>query len=345
MRERSPTTFFSLSLFATEGFCPARQRMIERFLGHIEYERRFSPLTVRNYRHDITIFDTWRRERVAAQQQNLANGTTDKEDIDPESLQPGIEHTTAEDIHQWIIHRQKHGKISPASMNRELSSLRSFFVFLRERGVIKKDIFAHIGTLKKPKHLPVSVAESHIPKVLEHTAEGATSHDFEQVRDALIVLMFYKCGIRLAELIGIDTTDISHDHTTLKVRGKGDKERIIPLVGSVRTVLDNYFDAIKGQNICKFDEKALFLTIKGERISRTRAYRTVRAALQKIGVQGKKSPHVLRHTFATQLMNAGADMRDIQELMGHSSLSSTQVYTHNSIRKLQEAYAKAHPRK
>lgn len=313
--------------------------MIRMFLTHIENERRYSLLTVRNYRRDIELFDAWRREQVA---KRIAEAEAEGEEC---SDKPEIQYTKPDDIREWIVERGKRGKLSPATINRELSSLRSFFGFLRERGVIKKDIFAHISTLKKPKRLPVSVAESHIPKVLEHTAEGSTSHEFEQVRDALIVLMFYKCGLRLAELVGINVEDISAGGSSLKVRGKGDKERIIPLVGSVRTVLNNYFDAIKGQKICNSQEKALFLTTKGCRISRMKVYRVVRSALSEVGVRGKKSPHVLRHTFATQLLNAGADMRDIQELMGHSSLKSTQIYTHNSIGQLQRAYAKAHPRR
>ncbi len=298
--------------------------MIEEFLKHIEFERRYSVLTVRNYRRDIESFDAWLRNK------------RDNNDIS---------HCTTDDIREWIIHRTDHDKISPAAMNRELSSLRSFFSFLRQRGRINEDLFARIGSLKKPKHLPSIIPETRIPQLLDSTAERVASNNFEQIRDALIILMFYKCGIRLAELIGINTDDIAADQETLKIRGKGDKERIVPLVGSVRTVLNNYIDAVRGQNICKFGEKALFLTVDGCRISRTKVYRVIRSALTDVGIKGKKSPHVLRHTFATQLMNAGADMRDIQELMGHSSLSSTQVYTHNSIRQLQKAYAEAHPRR
>lgn len=301
-----------------------RLGMINEFLRYIESERRYSLLTVRNYRRDIESFDLWRRENRC--------------DND-------ISNVSADDIRAWIVHRTDICKISAASMNRELASLRSFFRFLRKKEVIQTDVFTHIGSLKKPKHLPSIVPESRIPQMLEYTAGKAVTNDFEQVRDALIVLMFYKCGIRLAELVGINTDDFSADLSTVKIRGKGDKERLVPLVGSVQSVLKNYLDAIKRQKICKSEEKALFLTGDGCRISRIRTYRTVRSALQDVGIQGKKSPHVLRHTFATQLLNAGADMRDIQELMGHSSLSSTQVYTHNSIRKLQEAYAKAHPRR
>ena len=312
--------------------------MIEQFLTHIESELRYSPLTVRNYRRDITLFDAWRQNYVAnhiAEAQANGKACDDRYEI---------EHTKSEDIHQWIIDRSKSGKVSPASINRELSSLRSFFGYLRKHKITSEDIFAHIGTLKRPKRLPAAIPQTRITQVLEQCAEKASSLDFEQVRDAVVVMMFYKCGLRLAELIGINISDISAELDSVKIRGKGDKERIVPIVGSVRTVLQNYFEVIKGQNICKNGEKALILTVEGCRISRMKVYRLVRSALSEAQIQGKKSPHILRHTFATQLMNAGADMRDIQELMGHASLRSTQVYTHNSIQQLQAVYAKAHPR-
>ncbi len=318
---------------------PDSAKMIDDFLKHIEFERRYSPLTVRNYRRDINAFDAWRKEYVAKLRTKAAAEGKECDD------RPEIRYTKPEDVREWIMARSSSREYSPASINRELSSLRALFRYMRSRDCSQKDIFAHIGSLKTPKRLPSAIPESRIPQLLEKSAEGATSQDFEQMRDALMVLMFYKCGLRLAELIGIDTSDISADQSHIKVRGKGDKERIIPLVESVRTVLNNYLDKIKGQNICKFEEKALFLTTDGSRIPRIRAYRTIRRFLEYIGVKGKKSPHVLRHTFATQLLNAGADMRDIQELMGHSSLKSTQVYTHNSIGQLQRAYTKAHPRK
>ena len=150
--------------------------------------------------------------------------------------------------------------------------------------------------------------------------------------------------MRLAELAGIDRDDFSADCTSLRVRGKGDKQRIVPVLACVREKILHYLRLIERQNICNSTEKALFLTHKGKRISRSVVYRMVRAELTRAGVQGKKSPHVLRHTFATHLLNGGADMREIQELLGHASLQATQVYTHNSIARLREIYAKAHPR-
>ncbi|MCH5329560.1 MAG: tyrosine-type recombinase/integrase [Alistipes sp.] len=296
--------------------------MIERFTEYLTSERRYSALTVRNYRRDIELFTQRCR-------------SSDGEPFDPARI-------TAADIREWIVERT--GKVSASSVNRELSSLRSFFRFLRREGVVEKDVFRDIHSLKSPKRLPSFVPESRIPDLMQELENESDDGQFEGVRDALVILMFYRCGLRLSELVGINVDDFSSDYTTLRVRGKGDKERMIPIVETVREALCGYLEIVRGQNICTTGEKSLFLTREGRRISRSKVYRTVRAALEGAGIQGKKSPHVLRHTFATHLMNAGADMRDIQELMGHASLQTTQVYTHNSIARLREVYASAHPR-
>ena len=170
-------------------------------------------------------------------------------------------------------------------------------------------------------------------------AEAVLVHEPKISRDALRARV-----LELMELVGIDRDDFSADYASLRVRGKGDKQRMVPILEFVREKILSYLDLIARQNICNSAEKALFLTHKGKRISRSVVYRMVRAELTRAGVQGKKSPHVLRHTFATHLLNGGADMREIQELLGHASLQATQVYTHNSIARLREIYAKAHPR-
>ena len=189
---------------------------------------------------------------------------------------------------------------------------------------------------------PEFVPESRMTTIVSEC--GPDSEDFLTERNSLIILMFYACGLRLAELVGIDRSDFSADYTSLRVRGKGDKQRMVPILEFLREKILHYLGLIERQNICISSEKALFLTHKGKRISRSVVYRMVRAELTRAGVQGKKSPHVLRHTFATHLLNGGADMREIQELLGHASLQATQVYTHNSIARLREIYAKAHPR-
>lgn len=295
--------------------------MLTEFIRYLTAERRYSPLTVRNYRHDVEQFLAWL--------------DCDESRFDPRSV-------TTEQIREWIIFRTEEGKLSAGSMNREVASLRAFFRWLLRTGAVEKDIFRMISTLKTSRRLPAFVPESRMTTIVSEC--GPDSEDFLTERNSLIVLMFYTCGLRLAELVGIDRGDFSADYTSLRIRGKGDKQRMVPILEFLREKILHYLGLIERQNICISSEKALFLTHKGKRISRSVVYRTVQEELTRAGVQGKKSPHVLRHTFATHLLNGGADMREIQELLGHASLQATQVYTHNSIARLREIYAKAHPR-
>lgn len=295
--------------------------MLAQFIEYLAAERRYSPLTVRNYRRDIERLLEW----LGIDEAHFA----------PELITP-------ERVREWILYRTETDSIGAASMNRELSSLRSLFHWLLRTGAIQKDVLLQISSLKTSRRLPAFVPESRMSNVVEEcTSPG---EDFEDTRNSLIIILFYTCGLRLAELVGINRGDFSADYTSLRVRGKGDKERIVPLLKSVREQILHYIALIERQNICISTGKALFLTHKGMRISRSVVYRAVRRELSRAGVQGKKSPHVLRHTFATHLMNGGADMREIQELLGHASLQATQVYTHNSIARLRDVYTKAHPR-
>lgn len=284
--------------------------MIEAFLQYLEAVRRYSPLTVAAYRRDIEAFAAW--------------------------YGGSLERVQSEDLRDWIMYRtvRKH---APASVNRSLAALGAFFRYLRREGVVPRDVFGPIRSLKVPKRLPAFVPSKQMRAIVEDTAEEASETALPP-RDALILLLFYTCGLRLAELVGLNRADVAGD--TLRVRGKGDKERLIPLLPAVRVKIEEH---LSRQNICISDSKALFLSSYGERISRTAVYRVVRAELQRVQVRGKSSPHVLRHTFATELLNHGADMRAIQELMGHASLASTQIYTHNSIDALKKTYAAAHP--
>lgn len=295
--------------------------MLDEFIRYLETERRYSPLTVRNYRRDVTAFLEWLG--------------VDDAHFDPRRI-------TAEDIREWIVYRSDQGHLGAASVNREVSSLRSLFRWLQRTGAVERNVAQFVSSLRTPHRLPAFVPESRMSGIVSECEYD--SEDFSTERDSLIVLMFYTCGLRLAELLAVNRDDFSDDFTTLRVRGKGDKERMVPVLEFLREKILHYLDLIERQNICKSSEKALFLTHKGKRISRTTVYRIVCEALGRGGVQGKKSPHVLRHTFATHLLNGGADMREIQELLGHTSLQATQVYTHNSIARLREVYAKAHPR-
>ena len=308
--------------------------VIALFRNYITAEKRYSPLTVRNYMRDVEEFMAWGVE--SGEEFSLATARS-------------------EDIRAYIMHlsdekRVKGGRpttqprLSPASINRAVSSLRTLYKYLRREGVVEKDIFAPVSALKTKQRLPKYVSEEGMVKVVDYVFRALESEEYIERRDAMMVLMFYACGLRLAELIAIDTDHFGNDYRTLRVMGKGDKEREIPIVERLRREIKRYVEQLFVQNICKSQEKALFLSKQGERVSRIEVQRSVARLLLECGVQGKRSPHVLRHTFATHLLNEGADLREIQELMGHSSLSATQVYTHSNIAQLQRIYDAAHPR-
>ena len=308
--------------------------VIALFRNYITAEKRYSPLTVRNYMRDVEEFMAWGVE--SGEEFSLATARS-------------------EDIRAYIMHlsdekRVKGGRpttqprLGPASINRAVSSLRTLYKYLRREGVVEKDIFAPVSALKTKQRLPKYVSEEGMVKVVDYVFRAQESEEYIERRDAMMVLMFYACGLRLAELIAIDTDHFGNDYRTLRVRGKGDKEREIPIVERLRREIKRYVEQLFAQNICKSQEKALFLSKQGERVSRIEVQRSVARLLLECGVQGKRSPHVLRHTFATHLLNEGADLREIQELMGHSSLSATQVYTHSNIAQLQRIYDAAHPR-
>ena len=299
--------------------------IVERFLLHITSERRYSPLTVRNYRRDIDVFVEW-GEQYSGKDNFL------------------LQEVQTEDIREWIMYLAESRNLRPSSVNRTVASLRSMYRYLRREEIVERDLFAAISSLRTPQRLPKFVPEGDMVEVVESVLRHLQEGEWRDRRDALMVLIFYSCGIRLAELAGICDEDFENDYSTLRVRGKGDKERLVPLVERVREEVRQFVVQKFPPNICTSREKALFLSKQATRISRSDVQRSVARLLRECGVKGKCSPHVLRHTFATHLLNDGADMREIQELMGHASLSSTQVYTHNNIAQLQRIYFSAHPR-
>lgn len=301
--------------------------MIDAFITYIQAEKRYSALTVRNYRHDIESFVSWCTSRAD----------------NPQEFD--LTRVTAEDIREWIIHRMDEDKISAASMNRELSSLRSLFRYLRRENRITQDIFSRITTLRTPRKLPSFVPESRMEPLLDRLQACSTEGDFREQRNALIIALFYSCGIRLAELQGIRLGDFAADYTSLHIRGKGDKHRLIPILPELASRVRTHIDMLREMGLATASDSPLIVSTNGKPLSRSTIQRVVESELKGAQVQGKRSPHVLRHTFATHLLNKEADMRDIQELMGHSSLRTTQCYTHNSIAQLQEVYEKAHPHK
>ncbi|MCD8185469.1 MAG: tyrosine-type recombinase/integrase [Rikenellaceae bacterium] len=294
--------------------------MIDAFLSYLRSEKGYSELTLRAYGDDIRQFVGY-------------YGAV------PEHFRP--EAVTPDDIRSWIMALSDSG-MAATTVNRKLSSLRSFFRYQQRCGRVEKTPLRQIGFQKKPKRLPVFIEESRMQRILDGVI--APSRDFQTERDALIVLLFYATGIRIAELLEITDGDFCADCGELIVTGKGDKQRIVPVLPGVSRKISHYISVRNEQIICKADKNYLFLTDKGKRISRTAVYQLVTRTLGLFGVQGKRSPHVLRHTFATHLLNRGADIKSIQELLGHTDLRTTQVYTHNTIERVKEVYQKAHPR-
>lgn len=297
--------------------------LIDEFIVWLEAERRYSPLTVRNYRRDIDDF--------------VAFCGLTHDDFDPKSIK-------RKDVEEWMVYLGEERKLKTTSINRAIASLRTLWRWMLAHNHVEKDIMKTLRQYKPPKRLPTFVPDTRMDDVISELREDIASDDFVRLRDALIVLLIYTAGLRLSELVNSNVEDLSPDYTSLRVMGKGRKERIQPLIASLGEVIKKYFIQNSSQNICTGQKKALILSNKGARISRRTVERIVDKKLKGVGIQGKTSPHVLRHTFATRVLNEGGDLREIQELLGHSSLKATQVYTHLDIERLKHAYAMAHPR-
>lgn len=296
---------------------------VEEFLNVLESERRYSPHTVGGYRRDIYAFLQW--------------CGIEADDFTPDAFK-------RYDLSDWAVYLFEVRGLKATSVNRSLASLRSLWKWMLKQGYAKQDVVSTLKQFKTPKRLPTYVPETRMDGVIEGLNEDMASEDYESLRDAVIILLLYTCGLRLSELVEANVDDVSSDFSSIRVRGKGSKTRIQPIVKSVGEVLKKYFSQNSSQNICTGQKKALILSKKGERINRRAVQRIVDRKLKCYGIQGKTSPHVLRHTFATHLLNTGADLREIQELLGHSALRTTQVYTHTNIESLKAVYQQAHPR-
>jgi integrase/recombinase XerC len=290
---------------------------IKAFFQYLEYEKRYSPRTLETYRNDLNQF------------LDYSKTTYEISDIST------IEHLH---IRSWVVELMQND-ISPRSINRKLSVLKTYFKFLLKNGHTDKNPLLKVIAPKVGKSLPVFVDENSLENLFVHVEFG---NDFEGKRDRLIMELFYGTGMRRAELINLKTTDLDFSMNRIKVLGKGNKERLIPLAPYLVSLIQEY---LKLRN-AEFPnaEHYLLLTNKGKKTYPMFVHRTVTKYLSMVSTVEKKSPHVLRHSFATHLLDNGADLNAVKDLLGHANLAATQVYTHNSISRLKEVYKKAHPK-
>lgn len=290
----------------------------QAFRDYLRMQKNYSLHTVKAYLKDIEEFEEFNKVHFE---------------------QDSIDQVVYSQIRSWIVSLVDNG-ISTLSINRKISSLKSYYKFLLRIKQIEQSPLLKHKALKTPKKIQIPFSEKEVDLVLNQIVyqEG-----FEGIRDKLIIDLFYTTGIRRTELINLTISGIDFSNETLKVLGKRNKERIIPLLPIIVNQLNSYiFQRSQLQEIKDADK--LFLTQKGVKLNDTLVYRLINMYFSNVSEKVKKSPHILRHTFATHLLNNGADLNSVKELLGHSSLASTQVYTHSSLSELKKVYGNAHPR-
>lgn len=292
--------------------------MIDSFIRYLQYEKRYSGHTLTSYQNDLSQFFDFIRE---------SNPGIDYKEIDSGA------------IRAWVVALVDAG-MNSRSVNRKISTLRSFFKFLLQRQLTGSDPTRKIRALKTKKLLPRFVREGEMEELFLH---GNFTDDFYGWRDRMVLELLYGTGIRLSELINLKDQDIHPYEQTIKVFGKRNKERIIPYTRSLQSVIDIY-QSLKKEKFPGNATGYFIVTNNEEKTYPMMIYRIVKTFLDQVTSLDKKSPHTLRHTFATHLLNKGADLNAVKELLGHSSLSATQVYTHNTLEKLKDAYDQAHPK-
>ena len=291
--------------------------MIDQFLSYLRYERNRSPLTVRWYEESLRDFETY----IRGVDDYLSLSTVD-----------------ADVIRGWVERMMDEGK-KPATVNRGLSAVKTFYRFALSRKLVEKDPAHGIIGPKKSKPLPQYVREGDMNRLLDEYLQG---DEYNKVRARTIIIVFYETGIRLAELIGLNDEDVDFDSMQLKVTGKRDKQRIVPFGAEMAEALQQYM-TLRDTEVER-QEPGLFLSNKGRRVSREMVRNLVKQSLSEVTTLKKRSPHVLRHSFATAMLNNGAGLESVKKLLGHESLETTEIYTHTTFEQLKRVYNEAHPR-
>ena len=295
--------------------------MIGEFLNYLSLERAYSPHTVMSYENDLRAFDAYLKK---------IEEVLDLKDVD------------ADLVRGWAMELMASG-MKATSVNRKLSSLRTFYKYLLRKGLIGVSPVQNVSGPKKAKPLPQFVREADMERLLCATAQGDSWQD---VREHVILQLFYETGIRLSELVGLNEEDVDFSRKTIKVTGKRNKQRLIPIGDGLVESLNRYME-MKADD-CKMSiggcQLPLFVTDKGVRVYPHWVYCLVRKNLSQVVTLKKRSPHVLRHTFATAMLNNAAELEAVKELMGHESVSTTQIYTHTTFEELKKVYKQAHPR-
>ena len=291
---------------------------LQSFRDYLQLEKKYSPHTVNAYLNDIHFFESFNKNQF------------DQENIDCANYNQ---------IRSWIVSLVDDA-ISNVSVNRKMQSLKAYYKFLLKTKQIEVSPMLKHKALKTPKTLQIPFSESELSAVLNLMQNPV---GYEEIRDKLIIDLFYTTGIRRTELIHLKTANVSTANHTIKVLGKRNKERILPLLPIVEQQIILFFNERADlENIT--DSDYFFLTKKGIKLNDSFVYRLINTYFSAVSVKVKKSPHILRHTFATHLLNNGADLNSVKELLGHSSLASTQIYTHSSLLELKKVYEDAHPR-
>jgi integrase/recombinase XerC len=292
--------------------------MIEKFLNYLRYERNRSELTVVSYERSLRDFEAYFKNR--------------DDQLSWESVDSDI-------IRDWMESLMDKGDMA-TTVNHCLSAVRSFFRFALARGLVQKDPSHVVKGPKKQKPLPHFIRENEMDRLIDIDEMWGTT--YEDVRARTLIIILYSTGIRLAELVGLNTDDVDFVSRQLKVTGKRDKQRIIPFGEELEKTLRDYI-ALRNQTVGGPTE-ALLTSEKGDRITRWQVERVVKKCLSQVTTQKKRSPHVLRHSFATAMLNNGAGLESVRKLLGHESVATTEIYTHTTFEQLKKVYKNAHPR-